>query len=225
MNKTLLLATLTLAATLGTTGAAQAQVAGSTTVGVSVTEATQIALGWSVKKSILGKTVYNDAGAKIGQVQDLIISPDRNVSYLIIGTGGFVGLGRHDVAVPVTQIREQGGRIVMPGATQDVLKAMPGFDYANDTARRDLFVTRAEQDIARATIRLGELQRESAAATSEAKAALDMQITGLQLDLKVAETRLTELKRASAKRWKEFETGMNAATARLRKWLDTAAAR
>ena len=65
-------------------------------------------------------------------VDDIIIAPDKSVSYLIIGAGAFVGLGRHDVAIPIDQIIEQAGEIVLPGATKDVIKALPAFDYAKD---------------------------------------------------------------------------------------------
>jgi sporulation protein YlmC with PRC-barrel domain len=213
--------TALLAGSLGAIGTASAQVAGSTTVGISVTEATQVALGWSVKKSILGKTLVNEAGEKIGKIEDLIISPDRSVSYLIVGAGGFIGMGRHNVAIPVSQIQETGGKIVMPGATKAVVAALPEFRYVKDTARRDLFVATVQQDIARANTRLLDLQARSAQSTAEAKARLDLQITGLQLDLKATESKLAEMQRASATLWKEFESDLNAATARLRKWLDT----
>jgi len=108
----------------------QAQVAGSTTIGVSVEEVKAVALGWSAKKKILGKPVYNDKNEKIGVVDDLIITPDRSVSYAIIGAGGFLGIGKHDVAIPVGQFQDDKGRIVLAGATKDVLKAMPKFVYA-----------------------------------------------------------------------------------------------
>lgn len=201
----------------------QAQVAGgSTSVDVTIVESTQLALGWSVKKTLLGKTVYNGAGQKIGKVEDLIISPDKSVSYLIIGAGGFIGIGRHDVAIPVNQIQDQAGKLVMPGATQDTIKAMPAFTYANDTARRDQFVATAEKDIAKGKEKLAALQKQAGSATSEAKAKLDAQVTALQADLKAAEAKLTEMKQAAALRWKEFEAGVSAATARLRKAIDSA---
>jgi sporulation protein YlmC with PRC-barrel domain len=107
-----------------------AQVAGSTTVGVTVEELKMVAVGWSAKKKILGKAVYNDKNEKIGVVDDLIITPDKSVSYAIIGAGGFLGMGKHDVAVPVGQFKEDKGRIVLAGATKDALKAMPKFEYA-----------------------------------------------------------------------------------------------
>jgi sporulation protein YlmC with PRC-barrel domain len=107
-----------------------AQVAGSTTTGVTVEELKTIALGWSAKKQILGKPVYNDRDDKVGDVDDLIIAPDSSVSYAIIGVGGFLGLGERQVAIPVNRFKNSEGRIVLPGATKDALQAMPSFQYA-----------------------------------------------------------------------------------------------
>ncbi|OYU45085.1 MAG: photosystem reaction center protein H [Burkholderiales bacterium PBB4] len=203
--------------------ASVAQVAGgSTTVGMRVTESTQLALGWSVKKTLLGKTIYNESDQKVGKVEDLIISPDKSVSYVIVGAGGFLGMGRHDVAIPVTQIQDQGGKLVMAGATKDMLKALPAFDYANDTAKRDQFIANTEQDIAKAKARIAELEKSASTAASDAKAKMDLQISGLQIDLKATEGKLSDLKQATAKRWHEFEASVNAATLRLRKSIDKA---
>jgi len=219
----LTLAALALAGALCSAGPALAQVAGgTTTVDTSVTESTRIAMGWSVKKTLMGKTIYNDAGKKVGKVEDLIIAPDKNVSYVIVGAGGFVGIGRHDVAIPVTQIQDQAGKLVMPGATQDMIKAMPEFTYATDTGQRDRFVAAADKDIARGKVRVAELEKKAGSAAADAKAKIDIQVTALQLDLKSAEAKLTEMKQATAVRWKEFEVGVSAATARLRKTIDTA---
>ena len=114
----------------GSAGRLGAQVAGSTTLGVSVEELKAVAIGWSAKKKILGKAVYNDKNEKIGAIDDLIITPDKSVSYAIIGAGGFLGMGKHDVAIPVGQFKEDMGKIVLAGATKDALKAMPKFVYA-----------------------------------------------------------------------------------------------
>jgi sporulation protein YlmC with PRC-barrel domain len=105
---------------------AAAQVAGTAT---TVVDSTKSAMGWSVKKTLMGKTVYNDADLKVGKVEDLIISPDKTVSYVIVGAGGFVGINRHDVAVPVTQIQDVAGKLVLAGATKASIKAMPAFVY------------------------------------------------------------------------------------------------
>jgi sporulation protein YlmC with PRC-barrel domain len=111
-------------------GNSAAQVAGSTTTGMSVEELKTIARGWSATKQILGKPVYNDKNEKVGNVDDLIIAPDSSVSYAIIGVGGFLGLGERQVAVPVNRFKNTEGRIVLPDATKDALQAMPSFQYA-----------------------------------------------------------------------------------------------
>lgn len=105
-------------------------VAGAQTLGVTQAEVQVVATGWSAKRKILGKAVYNDNGQKIGTVDDIIISPDHKVTFAIIGTGGFVGVGKHDVAIPVTQLKQEGDRIVLPGATKEALRSLPEFKYA-----------------------------------------------------------------------------------------------
>ncbi len=115
---------------LGPGGHAAAQVAGSTTLGVTVEELKAVAIGWSAKRQILGKTVYNEKNARVGRIDDIIVTPERAVSYVIIGAGGFVGLGRHDVAIPINQLQEQDGKYVLSGATKEAIKALPKFEYA-----------------------------------------------------------------------------------------------
>jgi len=105
-----------------------AQTAGSTLI--STEQLREVATGWSAKKQILGKDVYNDAGEKIGDINDLIVAPSRAVSYAIVGVGGFLGMGEHNVAVPVSKFKQQMGKIVLSGATKDALKAAPKFEYA-----------------------------------------------------------------------------------------------
>jgi len=107
-----------------------AQVAGSTLLGVAAAEMREVTFGWSAKRQILGKAVYNDRNEPIGKIDDIIIAPDKAVSYAIIGAGGFLGVDRHDVAVPVSQIKLQDGKLVLPGASKQALEATPNFEYA-----------------------------------------------------------------------------------------------
>lgn len=217
------IAPLTLAALLFATIPAWAQVAGSTTtLEASVTASTQLAHGWSVKKTLMGKTIYSDANKKVGIVDDLIISTDGNVSYVIVGAGGFVGIGRHDVAIPVALIEERDGKIVMLTATRASIMAMPAFTYTTDKNRRDHFVAAADKDIASGKAKMAELEKKAGVATTEAKTRLDLQIVALKGDLKSADNKLTEMKHASAARWKEFEADVNTAMTKLRKSIDTA---
>ena len=110
-------------------GMAIGQVAGSATIGVAAEVLKAVALGWSAKKQILDKDVYNN-NEKVGKVEDLIIAPDKAVSYAIVGVGGFLGLDRHDVAIPAGQFKSEGGKLVLPGATKEALKSLPEFESA-----------------------------------------------------------------------------------------------
>ncbi len=104
-----------------------AQTAG---VSVSTVELRDIAAGWSAKKQILGKGVYNDAGDKVGEINDLIVTPNKALSYAIVGVGGFLGVGEHQIAVPVGKFKQEKDKIVLHGATKEALKAAPKFEYA-----------------------------------------------------------------------------------------------
>ena len=110
--------------------AVQAQTAGTTTLGVSVTELNNVINGWSVREQLLGQSAYNDKGEKIGMIEDIILTKDRLASYGIVSTGGFLGLGSHDVAMAAGQFQFNKHRIMLPNATKDQLRAMPPFQYA-----------------------------------------------------------------------------------------------
>jgi sporulation protein YlmC with PRC-barrel domain len=111
-------------------GTAAAQVAGTQVVGVSVEQANLVVNGWSAKKSLLGKSIYNDRGEKVGVLHDIIIAPDNAVSFAIVAAHQFLGVSQHDVAVPMDQLDIVHGKLVWAGATRDAVKAMPVFQYS-----------------------------------------------------------------------------------------------
>lgn len=221
MKKPFHLLTLALAMAFVVHDPATAQVAGaSITTDVSVADSAQVALGWSARKALLGKTIYNEAGKKVGKVQDIIIAPDSSVSYIIVQAGGLIDMGRHDVAIPVSHIKAQGGKLVMPGATVASIKALPEFEYVDDSARRDKFVASAEKDITRGNAKLAELQIKAESANAQTKPKIDQDIATLQRDVKFAQVQLAELNQAGARRWREFEASVSTAITRLRASID-----
>jgi len=118
---------LLLAATVGDAGA---PVAGTVTLGTT-TEVTQaIAIGHRASK-LIGAPVYNEQDEKVGSIDDLIVTPDRALSYAIVSVGGFLGLGGRLVAIPVEQIRAERDKLILPGATKEELKKVPEFQYAS----------------------------------------------------------------------------------------------
>jgi len=111
---------------------AYAQVAGSTVVGVAAVGLREVATGWSAKRQALGRAVYNDQAKpeRIGKIDDIIVAPDKAVPYVIINAGSFVGAFEHDTAAPVSQLKEVGDKLVLPGATKEAMKASRVFQYA-----------------------------------------------------------------------------------------------
>jgi sporulation protein YlmC with PRC-barrel domain len=113
-----------------TSGDAGAPVAGVMNLGTTVEVTKAIAVGRRAAK-LIDAAVYNEQGEKVGEIDDLIISPDRSVSFAILSVGGFLGLGGRLVAIPVEQIQDKEDRLVLPGATKEALAKLPEFQYAS----------------------------------------------------------------------------------------------
>lgn len=217
------LAHIGIAAALAIATPVFAQVGGtSTSIGMTAADSAQLAFGWSAKKSILGKTVYDDYGVRIGKVEDVVVSPGTSMSYLIVGADGSVGTARHDVAIAMGQVVEKNGRLVLPGGSNDAVKALPAFEYATDTARRDQLVATSERDIAKAKATLGELQEKAGAAATGTRAKLEAHVTALDADVKSAESKLSDMKRAGASQWRKFEGEVRSAMTRMHRTIDSA---
>jgi len=76
--------------------------------------------------------VYDPSNSKIGEIMDVLVSPQGQVNALIIGVGGFLGAGEKDVAVnfdAVKQTTKDNKTYLTMNTTKDALKAAPGFTY------------------------------------------------------------------------------------------------
>lgn len=93
---------------------------------------------------------------------------------------------------------------------------MPKFDYASDTVKRDQFITRADADIVAAKVKIADLEKRATMATNEAKVKLDAQRVIVQKDMKYAEDKRSAMKKATVKQWRQFESDVSTAVARLR---------
>jgi sporulation protein YlmC with PRC-barrel domain len=108
--------------------AAPAPVAAKATIGVTIAETQLVATGYRASK-LLHQDVYNDKGEKIGKVDDLVISTDGTLSSAVVNVGGFLGVGKHLVAIPVRQFAHIAPKAVLPKASKEELKALPKFEY------------------------------------------------------------------------------------------------
>jgi sporulation protein YlmC with PRC-barrel domain len=59
---------------------------------------------WRASK-VVGLSVYNDANESLGSINDLLTDKSGNIKAVVIGVGGFLGVGEHLVAVPYDKIK------------------------------------------------------------------------------------------------------------------------
>jgi sporulation protein YlmC with PRC-barrel domain len=59
---------------------------------------------WRASK-LVGVNVYNEANEKIGDINDVILDKSGRTSKVILGVGGFLGVGEHYVAVPFEKLK------------------------------------------------------------------------------------------------------------------------
>lgn len=84
--------------------------------------------------NIIGETVYNgtaDDAENIGDVNDIVLSADGTADQLVIGVGGFLGIGEKNVAMPFKEFdwaEKNGDRWLVTAATKEQLQALPDFD-------------------------------------------------------------------------------------------------
>jgi sporulation protein YlmC with PRC-barrel domain len=58
---------------------------------------------WRASK-IMGVNIYDTSNDKVGDVKELIMTKDGKVDAVVVGAGGFIGLGEHDVAIPYAEV-------------------------------------------------------------------------------------------------------------------------
>ncbi len=78
------------------------------------------------------QNVYDPANDKIGDIDDVLMTADGKVNALVIGVGGFLGLGEKHVIAPFRVVKgsfkDTTWHLVMD-SSKDELKAAPGFKY------------------------------------------------------------------------------------------------
>jgi len=86
------------------TATAPAQTPSGATAARDNTAATHKEGQWRASK-LAGVNVYNDANEKIGDISDVIIDKSGKVDTVVLGVGGFLGMGEHYVAVPMDKLK------------------------------------------------------------------------------------------------------------------------
>jgi sporulation protein YlmC with PRC-barrel domain len=79
------------------------------------------------------QNVYDPSDNKIGEIMDVLVERDGKVAALVIGVGGFLGMGEKDVLVPFNAVRattkDNNKWYMVMNSTKDALKSAKGFKY------------------------------------------------------------------------------------------------
>lgn len=59
---------------------------------------------WRASK-LMGLNVYNEANEKLGDINELLVDKSGRVHAVVIGIGGFLGMGEHDIAVSMDKLK------------------------------------------------------------------------------------------------------------------------
>jgi sporulation protein YlmC with PRC-barrel domain len=75
---------------------------------------------------LIGRNVVNTNGDTVGEIDSVVIDQSGKVRYAIVGVGGFLGIGKKDVALAWDELTiSENGEKVTTNATKDQLAALP----------------------------------------------------------------------------------------------------
>lgn len=113
-----------------TTSGTETTTSGTTTMDVAVTSTASDAdfipaqdASQTRADDLLGATVLNSAGEELGTVSDLVIDPEGKIVGVVVGSGGFLGIGAKPVALPWESLQM--------GAEEELVVAMSAEEFAN----------------------------------------------------------------------------------------------
>lgn len=86
---------------------------------------------------LIGTKVVNAAKETVGDVNEIVLTKDGKVAAVILGVGGFLGMGEREVAVnfnSITMTRDQNDNLALSvNATKDSLTAAPAWRWDERT--------------------------------------------------------------------------------------------
>jgi len=78
-----------------------------------------------------GMNVVNERGENVGEVEGIVQSTADQKRYVVIENGGFLGIGENRIALSLEGLMIQGENLVVPGLTDDEIRALPKFETSD----------------------------------------------------------------------------------------------
>lgn len=87
-------------------------------------------------RDLLNESVKNAANETIGDINDVLIGGDGKVAAVVVGVGGFLGMGEKNVALPFDQLMfakdASDDLLVSTSATKESLQTAPEYNKPED---------------------------------------------------------------------------------------------
>jgi hypothetical protein len=75
---------------------------------------------------LIDQTLYSASGEEIGEIDEVVQSPQEQIPAAVVGVGGFLGIGERSVAIPIRELDLQGERY-STGMTREQIEALPEY--------------------------------------------------------------------------------------------------
>jgi sporulation protein YlmC with PRC-barrel domain len=89
---------------------------------------------------LIGRNITNGSNDTVGEIASVLIDRAGHVKYVVVGVGGFLGMGEKQVALPWEALTiTENGEKVTANVTKDQLKALPEYRYADPSRRGTVY--------------------------------------------------------------------------------------
>jgi len=91
-------------------------------------------------QKLVGRNIKNRGGETVGEIDGVLIDRDGGVRYVVVGVGGFLGMGEKQVALPWDILTvAANGETVTANLAKDTLEDLPDYKYASTTRRGTVY--------------------------------------------------------------------------------------
>src|SRR4029077_6970538 len=80
---------------------------------------------WRSSK-LIGLNVYNDKNEKLGDISEVLVDKSGKVDGVVIGVGGFLGMGQHDIKVDLSKLKFVNEPVRSSATTPSTTTGAPG---------------------------------------------------------------------------------------------------
>jgi len=183
--------------------------------GQSATDVSKMSAEGISTRAIAGASVHNSGGERIGEVHDLVVGENGDVTHAVVDVGGFLGIGEKRVVVPFTELKIKDDGDIIVSATRQDLETRPDFTYSTSpdyritteksTAKvtpeeQQRFVEETERKMDEWGRKVGQFTEEARQEASEASETAAREVSEAWDAVKL---QWTELKEKSADAWED----------------------